>query len=190
LAILPGQFDNRKCNSKNMRDSFSLTSPKLEVGKTTKYGKGVFAKGKFKKDEIITVFGGYIMSRKDELLLPSSINDNGIFISDDIVLGIKKKSEIEIASYFNHSCSPNSGFKGQIFLVAMRDIEKGEEITFDYAMVLHKSKNLPPYKMKCFCLSKDCRKIVSDSDWKNKYLQKKYKGYFQFYLQEKINKQI
>jgi len=36
--------------------------------------------------------------------------------------------------FINHSCEPNVGFAGNVVLVAMRDIEAGEELTTDYAM--------------------------------------------------------
>lgn len=99
-----------------------------------------------------------------------------------------KKSQLENAVFFNHSCDPNSGFKGQMFLVAMRNIKKGEQVTFDYAMVLSKAKNVSFYKIKCFCGSKNCRGYVTEDDWKKPELQKKYDGYFQWYLQDKIKR--
>ena len=72
----------------------------------------------------------------------------------------------------------------------MRNIKKNEQITFDYAMTLFKSKNGPNYKLKCFCGEKNCRKFITNNDWKLKKLQKKYKGYFQYYLEEKIKNNI
>ncbi len=87
----------------------------------------------------------------------------------------------------NHSCSPNAGFKGQIVLVAMHDIKKGEQITFDYATVLSKPRGVDKeYEFKCNCGSVECRKSITWNDWKNPVLQKKYDGYFQWYLGEKI----
>jgi hypothetical protein len=65
--------------------------------------------------------------------------------------------EIEDSFFFNHSCEPNAGIKGQIFLIAMRDIRKGEEVTFDYAMCLHETKEARQYRMKCRCESPNCR---------------------------------
>jgi len=40
----------------------------------------------------------------------------------------------EAGDLVNHSCDPNCGLVGAVLVVAMRDIEPGEEITFDYAM--------------------------------------------------------
>lgn len=170
---------------------FSWMNNNLDVCNALNYGKnekGIFAKKNIKKDDIIAIFGGYIISAKDELKLPKEFRDHGVQIHEDFVLTIKKKSEIEDGGYFNHSCDPNSGYKGQIFLVAMRNIKKGEEITFDYAMVLHKTRGRREYKIKCLCGSMKCRGFVSDYDWKKPELQERYDGYFQWYLQDKINK--
>jgi SET domain-containing protein len=169
------------------KKSYSWMNPKLIVKDTKKYGKGVFAIKKIRKDELLSIFGGYVMSRSEEMKLPKKVNDNAVQISEGYVLGVKKVSELEDASYFNHSCNPNAGFKGQIFLVAMRNIRKGEQITFDYGMVLHEIKNLDKqYKLKCYCGSKKCRRFITFNDWKKPELQKKYFGYFQLYLQEKL----
>ena len=175
---------------KNKKESrpFSWMNPKLEVRDTEKYGKGVFAKKNIKKNEVVCVFGGYIKRLIEEKKLPKEIQDEGVQISKDFSLGIISKKQFEDSSYFNHSCDPNAGFKGQIFLVAMRNIKKYEQITFDYAMVLSKVKNVKLYKIKCLCGSKKCRGYITDNDWKKTELQKKYNGYFQLYLQEKINK--
>ena len=45
-----------------------------------------------------------------------------------------------LARYINHSCRPNAkpvGRKGGIVFVALRRIEPGEEITFDYGKEYH-----------------------------------------------------
>ncbi|MCR4274530.1 MAG: SET domain-containing protein [Candidatus Campbellbacteria bacterium] len=165
---------------------YSWMNKGLKVKNTKKYGGGVFATRNIAKNEILAIFGGFIMTLKAELELPSSIRDLAHQIHDQFVIGIKTPSDKQLVDNFNHSCSPNAGFKGQIFLVAMRKIRKHEEVTFDYAMVLSNPVNSPPYKLSCLCGSKICRKVISGDDWKNLNLQKKYDGYFQYYLQEKI----
>jgi len=173
---------------KQFKNTLSWISPKIGIKDTKKYGMSIFSKEKINKEEIISIFGGYVMEIKKEEELNSKISDYGLQINENLVLGIKKENEIEPACFFNHSCNPNAGFKGQIFLVAMRDIEKNEEIAFDYAMVLHQSDNAKLYKLKCLCGADNCRGYVTENDWKLPELQKKYDGYFQWYLQEKINK--
>lgn len=178
-----------KTNSKYKRKNlFSWISPKVEIKDTEKYGIGAFANRKIKKDERIIMFGGHIMTRKEEDKLPDNIYDNAIQIDDDLVMGVKIEKEIDDGSMFNHSCNANSGIKGQILMVAIRDIQKGEQITFDFGTVLYRSKGVKPYKLTCLCDDKDCRGIITDNDWKLKSVQNRYKGYFPLHIQEKINK--
>jgi len=66
----------------------------------------------------------------------------------------------------------------------MRNIKPGEEITYDYAM----TDSDPDDYFKCNCGAKNCRRIITGKDWKSPSLQKKYRGYFSFYIQEKIKK--
>lgn len=167
---------------------FSWHSDKIESRPSGSHGNGNFALRPISKGELIMAFGGYVMTRTEERALPSEINDNGIFITPDLVIGIKKISEVEPATYVNHSCDPNAGIKGQILLVAMRDINLGEEITFDYAMALHRSPGNPPYRFKCECHSVLCRGYVTDEDWMKPELQGRYAGYFQYYLEDLIRK--
>ncbi|HEX8559830.1 MAG TPA: SET domain-containing protein [Pyrinomonadaceae bacterium] len=53
----------------------------------------------------------------------------------------------------NHSCDPNASFDGGGMLVAVREIEAGEEITFDYT-----AHPLPasPWNFKCCCGAEAC----------------------------------
>ena len=192
---------------------FSWMNPKLEVRKTKKYGKeilpkfvggkkiyekrgffgeGVFVRKDVKKGETLIVMGGYILTIKDENKLKGIVADKPIEISEDFSIGPRKPSDMALMPqhYVNHSCDPNAGINGQIFLVAMKNIKEGEEITFDYAMALCKSRGTKTYKIKCLCGSKNCRGYVTEDDWKIPELQKKYDGYFQYFLQEKINKEL
>ncbi|MBF0555917.1 MAG: SET domain-containing protein-lysine N-methyltransferase [Nitrospirae bacterium] len=49
-------------------------------------------------------------------------------ISNDCIIGVRSESEATAdGAFINHSCNPNAGFKGQIFLVAMRKIRGGKK---------------------------------------------------------------
>ena len=170
------------------RFSYCWFNEDLEVKKTKGYGDGVFSKKIIKKDSLLAIFGGRIISLNEESKLPKKYKDTGIQIYDNLV--ISSYDNKEPADNFNHSCDPNAGIRGQIFLVAMRDIKRGEHITFDYAMCQFYSKKYAPYyyRLKCLCGSPNCRGYITANDWKNKDLQKKYNGYFQYYLNEKIKK--
>ena len=82
----------------------------------------------------------------------------------------------------NHSCDPNCGLVGAVLVVAMRDIEPGEEITFDYAMCDSTDYD----EFDCSCDTQHCRKHVTGSDWKRPDLQHRYAGWFSSYLARKI----
>ncbi len=172
-----------------MKHKFYWLNPKVEPKNTGNKGTGLIATKKILKNEKIIVIGGYVMTVDEESKLPGKCSDNGVQISEELVLSISKSSEYGGFNFLNHSCKPNAGFNGQIFIVAMRDIAKGEEVTIDYAMVLYKAKIGPRYKLSCLCGEPSCRKIITDEDWKNDELKKKYKGYFQYFIQEKIDKQ-
>lgn len=165
---------------------FSWMNPKLEVRKTDKYDNGVFAKENINRGDKLAIFGGHIFPIKKLDSLNKAFQDSGIQISEEFSLTCM--DHFEDTDFFNHSCDPNAGINGQIFLVAMRDVRLGEEITFDYAMCLHEVVGVSEYKFECRCESSDCRKIVTENDWKIEELQDKYNGYFQYFLQEKINK--
>jgi uncharacterized protein len=181
---------NKKIKKGNSKRMFSWMNSDLEVRETGKYGKGVFAKKDIKKGELLAIFGGYIF-RIDETV-DELVGDYSLQIDEKFVIGsnFKEDIDIDLTNFFNHNCNPNSGFKGQIFLVSMKKINSNSEITFDYSMVLHKAIGVDKYILKCSCNSKKCRKIITEDDWKIKELQKKYNGYFQWFLQEKINKLI
>lgn len=59
------------------------------------------------------------------------------------------------ARYMNHSCDPNCGFMDEFRLRALRIIQPGEELTFDYDTCEDSD-----WRMKCRCGSALCRKNI------------------------------
>ncbi|RLE47727.1 SET domain-containing protein, partial [Candidatus Woesearchaeota archaeon] len=58
------------------------------------------------------------------------------------------------ARWINHSCNPNCetiNINGHIWIVALRDIRKGEELSYDYGYSLDDFEEHP-----CHCGSKNC----------------------------------
>ncbi len=164
----------------------SYVSNKIELRESNLAGKGLFAKQKISKDELLVDFskgpGKIINDAKANILYRKHI-DYMLQIDFDKYFAATNKKELEEADYLNHSCGPNAGIKGSLRFVAMRDIRKNEEITFDYAM-----SESSDYRFDCKCGKKTCRKIITGDDWKLKNIQNKYKGYFSVYLKKEINK--
>jgi uncharacterized protein len=164
----------------------SWLNPKLKISESKAHGKGVFAVEKIKKDERLAIFGGSVMLIDDVKNLPKGMESFPLQIEERFVFG-NVSSVPEEVDYFNHCCDPNSGINGQIFLVAMRDIMKGEEITFDYAMNIAEAVGSDSvFEMDCKCGSENCRKKVTERDWRIPELRKKYKGYFSEYIRQRI----
>ena len=159
----------------------SVLSDKVEVRSNSLNGKGIFAKEKIKKGEIVFIKGGHILTRNQ--IFSSGVINSYFPISDEYFLGAtNKEEEDEIKLYQNHSCNPNVGLHGEITFVAMRDIKQGEELTVDYAFIDNED-----YSFKCTCNSENCRGIITGFDWKIKELQDKYYDYFAQYLKDKID---
>jgi len=166
----------------------SWLSQKLKVKNSGKHKKGVFARENIKTGERVAIFGGDVMLIDEINDLPRKLQNYPMQIEERFVLGIRNAVEPEDTDFFNHSCEPNCGFRGQMFLVAMRPIKRDEEVTFDYAMVVSRSLGSDiVFEMKCHCGTRNCRKIITEEDWKLAELQKRYKGYFSQYLQDKID---
>lgn len=140
----------------------------------------MFAREKILKDELISLWGGKIIHRDE--LDPTMPRFTQRVLQMDENLYLLTAEEKEPNDCFNHSCEPNLGFFGQIGLVAMRDINAGEELTFDYAM----SDGGPYDEFDCYCGSKNCRSKITGNDWKLPELWKKYDGYFSSYLARRI----
>ncbi len=166
-------------------------NPKVKAGTSAIHRKGLFAKELIKKSEIIAIPGGYIVGEKEILSNPKNLPKKRYKVLKEYLFKIApsfylahfSKKTLKDDDYLNHSCRPNVGVKGNLF-VAMRNILKDEELTFDYAM----TDNDPGIYFKCRCQEKNCRKFITGEDWKNLELQKKYKGYFAWHIQEEINK--
>jgi SET domain-containing protein len=121
---------------------------RIYVQESSIEGKGVFASQDFKRGDIIFILKGeryYHINngKKDTFAHPNWV-------------GIDKNTWIDPKGnfqYINHSCNPNMGIKGKVTFVALRNIRKGEELTFDYSVT------------------------EEDTSWVMKNLEKKCPGY-------------
>ena len=166
----------------------SWLNPNLEKRNSNAHGRGIFAKADIRKDERLAIFGGKVMLIDEMYQLPEVMQGYTMQIEERFVLG-PASTIPEDTDFFNHSCDPNCGFNGQVFLVAMRDIKAGDEITFDYSMTVSESVGSDMvFEMVCACGSPNCRKTITEQDWMLPELQARYKGYFSQYIQDKIEK--
>jgi len=72
-------------------------------------------------------------------------------------------NKLSIEWYLNHSCEGNCGFNDKGDFIAIREIKRGEELTYDYGL----AESNPNFAMTCTCGSKKCRRIITGNDWKD-----------------------
>jgi hypothetical protein len=159
---------------------FNWLSPKAQMRKTPGKGSGSFTISKIYKGEIVASFGGFVVEQEDlkqysidRVARSLQLNESKYLLSAKLP---------EPGDMLNHSCEPNCGASGTSSIIAMREIEVGEELTFDYA-----TTDVSQYdEFNCACRKINCREKITGNDWQTLNLQQKYKGYFSTYIQRLI----
>lgn len=138
------------------RQANTQENAKVRRKETSKYGLGVFATANINKGELISSFDGALYQAPDAMSLP---NEPPLYAGRHAIEyaeGRWRDGQVDrIARYVAHSCEPNCGIKNLFNIVAMRDIEAGEEVTWDYAM--SEDSN---FRMDCLCGKSTCRGTV------------------------------
>jgi len=172
--------------SEMTHSQFDLTyfSPKVEKRPSRIEGRGLFAREAIAACEVVVVKGGYILSKDQRDRVGQELGPSEIQVTDDLFIGPTTPDEREGGMmHLNHSCEPNLGLQGQIVYIALRDIAADEELTFDYA-----TNSDEPEEMICRCGAPTCRGKVTGDDWREPDLQRKYDGYFSWFIQRRINR--
>jgi hypothetical protein len=143
-------------------------------------GSGSFAIGKIMKGEVVASFGGFVVGQKD--LEEYSTDRVARSLQLDEATYLLSSPLPEAGDMINHSCAPNCGAFGTSSVIAMTDIQIGEELTFDYAMTDSSQYD----EFKCFCGKENCREKITGKDWQDPILQSKYNNYFSFFITKLI----
>ena len=163
--------------------ALTYRSPKTDVRPSPIHGKGLFAKRAIGNREVVAVKGGHVLTGPQWAALEPTLGPADIQISEDLFIAPVTPTERDDSMlYTNHSCDPNLAIQGQIVLVAMRDIAPDEELTIDWA-----TTDDGDYELPCRCGSVHCRGTVTGKDWMKNDLQRKYVGWFCWFLQQKID---
>jgi len=161
----------------------SYLNPKCDSGEfEEKGGCGVFAREPIRRGELICLWGGRIVAENELNPKMQYFTQRILQIEEGFYL--EAPLPLEPSDCFNHSCAPNVGFSGQIGLVAMRNIEAGEELNFDYAMC--DGSNYDEFD--CYCGSENCRGRRKRHRLGAPELWEKYNGYFMPYLARRIER--
>ena len=163
----------------------SWISEKLEVRISSIHGKGVFTNDKISKGEVVSVWGGHVVTL-EEFQKGSGLQHTNVGIGENIYLVTPNNEEKSIDDYMNHCCDANLWLLDEVTLIAKRDVESNEELFLDYSIEIADDE----YRMKndCECGKENCRKIITGQDWKLSSVQNLYKDHFSPFINEKIKK--
>ena len=155
---LPG--DKATPRAEEIRRSRKHGRPRLVLKDTGKYGMGVFAGEAIRKGTRITTLRGEIIGFEKCL---ERIRAGEEAQADSLQVGLERDMDLdEYSRTFNHSCQPNAGLRGTSELVAIRDIQPGAEVTYDYSATV--GPNIPAelWTMRCRCGAENCRQSIGN----------------------------
>jgi SET domain-containing protein len=140
--------------------------PRIIVRNSRIHGRGVYAARRLKAGEVIIEYKGERIGWKEADRRPPSDPDDPhhtfYFSLSDGRTVIDANVGGNAARWINHSCDPNCETEesddGRVFIQAMRDIRKGEELNYDYALVIDE-RMTPSLKRSyaCHCGARNCR---------------------------------
>ncbi|MBS0365042.1 MAG: SET domain-containing protein-lysine N-methyltransferase [Proteobacteria bacterium] len=138
--------------------------PLIEVRRSPVHGKGVFAARRIRKGtRLIEYLGERVSHQEADRRYESKATDDAhtfLFIVDSRTV-IDAGVDGNDARYFNHSCEPNCEStieRRRVFIEAIRTIEPGEELTYDYQ--IQREPDDPPdvdVVFACRCGGAGCR---------------------------------
>jgi hypothetical protein len=126
------------------------------IVKKSRNGRGVFVRRDFIVGETLFQIKGKLITCYEDENIDEETRSNTIRFNKGYFLSPKGN----FGNFTNHACNPNARLVkrgGKLFIVALADIEKGEEVTFDYSTVLARDD---VWTMNCKCKEKNCRKVV------------------------------
>lgn len=136
--------------------------PYVKTASSRIHNRGLFAAKRIPQDAYVIQYLGERIGKKESNRRGLAQHDRSLAgdVGSVYIFELDEKRDIDgnyewnIARLANHSCSPNceaQNVDGEIWLVALRDVAKGEEITFDYGYALEHWEDHP-----CRCGSPDC----------------------------------
>jgi hypothetical protein len=131
--------------------------------KDTPRGKALYTRtGHRRGDTLIEHYGPHASFAIGADIAPDhvmEIGDNEVFLPSGA-----------LDDYVNHSCDPNCrlDFRAgrRIYLVALREIAPGEELSFDYATTTTRAgiAAFPGWRFQCLCGTANCRGEVGSAE--------------------------
>jgi SET domain-containing protein len=109
-------------------------------------GKGLFAAQDIPKGSCILEYTGRLLSAEE-----AERGNGKYYFEVSAKQTIDGNVRTNLARYINHSCRPNcqaEGPRGRVFIVAIRDIKAGKELTYDYGKQYY-DEHIKPKGCRC-----------------------------------------
>jgi len=141
-----------------------------KIKKSNIDNKGLYAVKNIKAGTKIIYYKGKIITKKETEKNPKYDNDKAIYLFNlNNRYDLDGDFDYNTARLINHSCNPNCEVDGKalkLWIFALRDIRKGEELSYDYGFGYDKD-----YKQfVCKCGAKNCAGYIvrEGSRWRIK----------------------
>lgn len=142
----------------------ATTRRRYTVRRSEIHGRGVFALTAIPKGTRLMEYLGERISHDEADRRYAEEHEHSphtmlFAVNDKVVIDATKWGSS--ARFINHSCSPNCEAieeEGRIFIETIRNVQLGQELTYDYNLVLEE-RHTPAVKRAhaCFCGSRRCR---------------------------------
>lgn len=140
------------------------TNPETILVKDSKFGKGIFTTIDLPKNSIILKITGQPLTFNQTLDLG---NNECYCLQVAMDKYIIPDHPFHLS---NHSCDPNCGINRRMEFFALRNINAGEELLWDYSTSMMEKH----WTMQCDCGSSNCRNIIADFDQLPVNIREKY----------------
>jgi len=127
-----------------------------KIKKSNIDNKGLYASKNIKSGKLVINYKGKLITKKETDTNPKFDNDNAIYLFNlNSRYDLDGDFKYNDARLINHSCNPNCEVEGKglkLWITAIRDIKKGEELSYDYGFGYDED-----YKQfVCKCGAKNC----------------------------------
>lgn len=142
---------------------------KIEARRSRIHGTGVYVIAPIRAGEtIVEVVGERISSEESDRRYYERSSDPShtfmFYVDEDTVIDCGVNGNV--SRFINHSCEPNCEAvddDGRIFVEALRDIQVGEELVYDYHLTWESGDDPEDLKVYlCRCGARSCRGTMLD----------------------------
>jgi SET domain-containing protein len=146
-------------------------------------GKGLVATGLIRAGEVVSRLDpDQPMVAISELLTWPDERRETYFVHAYQCSATHYVAENGIDKHMNHSCDPNTWWIDNDTMVARRDIQPGDEITYDYAT----TEIALDFEMTCLCGTEACRGLITNRDYQRPDWQARFGDHLPEHTREAI----